>query len=1627
MRQKAFHVYSLVALLLALFSISVQAQLSDITQPGDPIVGTSNNTPGSEGVANAIDNQPTKYLNFDRLNTGFTVTPRVGLSVVQMLTLTSANDAPERDPASYKLEGSYDGSNFVVIAEGAVPAFTNRFQKVVAPFDNNTPYLSYRLTFPQVVGPGGNSMQISEVELLGFLAPTDVTQPGDAIVGTSNNTPGSEGVANAIDNQPTKYLNFDRVGTGFTVTPSVGGTLVSGITLTSANDAPERDPATYTLEGSLDGVTFYPIASGAVPAFPSRFYKNYIFFPNSRAFAAYRLVFPTVTGPGGNSMQISEVELLGVVSDLAQDVTQPGDPIVGTSNNTPGSEGVANAIDNQPTKYLNFDRLGTGFTVAPRSGLTIVSGLTLTSANDAPERDPADYLLEGSYDGSNFVAIASGAVPAFPSRFFKNTILFENKIPYLQYKLTFPNVVGPGGNSMQISEVELLGVLAPTDVTVPGDAIVGTSNNTPGSEGVANAIDNQPTKYLNFDRVGTGFTVTPGVGDTIVSGLSLTSANDAPERDPATYALSGSVDGANYLPISSGSVPAFTARFQKRYVFFPGNTKAFKSYRLIFPDVTGPGGNSMQISEVEFLGVTPGVVNTNEIETLIRRQPQDTPVLVGSAATFRVGLTGPWKVQWYRNGNRIPGANNATYTIASAVQADDGAVFYAVAQSPQGMQRSSDAMLSIFSPSAVKSIGLSFQGSGANGAPTAMQPSDITGFHPQAYWNNLAGGSGTLNTPNTSDNTPHSSINVTWATSGEWGAGTGNSDPTERLLNGMATSASTDEASAQTITFSGVPAGSHTLFVHTVQVPQEFFNMNFVAVTHGSAGDVLQRRYIRPQNSDEHNASPGFSLVTASTAQTRGVGNMLRFDGLQAGADGVIEVRFYSPGRVDLPGGDPIRGPGVNAVQLVLDLPSAGDAPAITRQPVSANAIVGGQVTLLVEASGPNLAYQWLRNGLVINGANEPELTLSNLQTNDVGSYSVVVSNPAGRVASRTVTVGVVSSSQLTAGLSVYLPLNDGGGDGATAANLAPGGQAGHISGGADFQPGEVANGLALNGADTYVLVPNYTKVGANMTVAGWVSSFTGEGPLVNNWVEGQTTGSSGQFLVDLFLDNGVPSVRAQIEVGPNRVLATAPLTLEQADPFLLHHFAMTANGVTMTIYWDGQLLTAVDYLGTINSTPSIPWLAVGANLGAGSPPPVTGTPFYGQLDEIGLWGRTLSDIEVVGLYNGGLAGKALPEIPAVLNINRSPIANPDSAVTGVAQAVEIDVLANDSDPDAGDVLTLVSVTVPAHGTASITTNSTVAYVPAAGFAGSDSFSYRINDGHGGIASGLVTVTVRDAIPPVVSCPGDITATATSDTGVAVNFTATASDAGSGLQSLVCAPASGSTFAVGETIVTCTARDNAGNSASCSFKVTVTRDTGNHCPVAVANVGPGVDVFLCGAETVVIAGDYSGIGGTCTDGTARVQLDGTDSRDADGNTLTYSWFLVQDSGAVVPVGSGATASTVLEPGMYTIRLVVDDGHCQDHMDVDIHVITPAEGIAALVDDINSTGLGSRNRRPLISLLKSASACYDRCLCESGVKQLNAFINKVRAQVEPSRPEVAADLVAKAQALLDATTCGSSTP
>jgi hypothetical protein len=154
--------------------------------------------------------------------------------------------------------------------------------------------------------------------------------------------------------------------------------------------------------------------------------------------------------------------------------------------------------------------------------------------------------------------------------------------PAFDHSAWMPVTLGLGYDRPQPGQTNT--TIEPEDVTRPGDTIEPTSNNSPGNETAENAIDNtSSTKYLNFDELNAGFTVTPSVGDTVLTGLRLTSANDAPERDPTSYILSGSRDGTTFTEIARGTIPDFTARFFTVEVAFT-NTAAYLHYRLRRPD-----------------------------------------------------------------------------------------------------------------------------------------------------------------------------------------------------------------------------------------------------------------------------------------------------------------------------------------------------------------------------------------------------------------------------------------------------------------------------------------------------------------------------------------------------------------------------------------------------------------------------------------------------------------------------------------------------------------------------------------------------------------------------------------------------------------------------------------------------------------------------------------------------------------------------------------------------------------------------------------------------------------------------------------------------------------------------------
>jgi len=132
-------------------------------------IPTSNNSPSNEGPNNAFDNNPnTKYLNFDKKNAGVTVQLNTG-RVVTGFTVTTANDFSGRDPTSYKLYGSNDGSTWTLIKQDSISLSENRFTtSAVVNTGNNTAYAYYFMLFPTTKAGEGcglncDSMQIAEL------------------------------------------------------------------------------------------------------------------------------------------------------------------------------------------------------------------------------------------------------------------------------------------------------------------------------------------------------------------------------------------------------------------------------------------------------------------------------------------------------------------------------------------------------------------------------------------------------------------------------------------------------------------------------------------------------------------------------------------------------------------------------------------------------------------------------------------------------------------------------------------------------------------------------------------------------------------------------------------------------------------------------------------------------------------------------------------------------------------------------------------------------------------------------------------------------------------------------------------------------------------------------------------------------------------------------------------------------------------------------------------------------------------------------------------------------------------------------------------------------------------------
>ena len=361
-----------------------------------------------------------------------------------------------------------------------------------------------------------------------------------------------------------------------------------------------------------------------------------------------------------------------------------------------------------------------------------------------------------------------------------------------------------------------------------------------------------------------------------------------------------------------------------------------------------------------------------------------------------------------------------------------------------------------------------------------------------------------------------------------------------------------------------------------------------------------------------------------------------------------------------------------------------------------------------------------------------------------------------------------------------------------------------------------------------------------------------------------------------------------------------------------------------------------------------------------------------------------------------------------VTAVNDAPVAEDQSVATSEDTPVSVTLTGSDVE---GSALSFTVLSGPAHGTLSGTAPN-LTYTPNANDNGTDSFTFKVNDGALDSAPATVSITVtpvNDA--PIVSGIPDQTIPVNSTTGP-IAFTVDDIDDGPAGLTVVASSDNAALTPPGSITIsgsganrTITITPAGGQTGSATISVTVsdsaasTGTTFNLTVTASANQPPVADA----SATVTQIVSANGID-------ALVTLDGSRSHDPDNDALTYTW---SESGNTIALG--AVAQVTLPLGSHTITLTVNDGEVSANTVVTVQVSTLAQTISEIITAVQTADILSIQQNELISVLRAAADSCARGNLTSGVNQLQAFENKINAQAGKKIDEATArDLLADAQ-------------
>ncbi|MFS0838091.1 basic secretory protein-like protein [Paenibacillus sp. 1P03SA] len=267
---------------------------------------------------------------------------------VTSYTITSAEDVPDRDPKSWVLKGSNDGSDWIPLDTRQNQSFSSRHETKTYSFTNTTAYKYVKFdNFNNQSGSG--ILQLAEIKIYdGSAKKWSATKP--TVTASGEHTPTNikenlvdgTSVTKWLIKDDTAWLKFDF---GEQVT-------LDGYALTAANDRPERDPKSWVLQGSNDNKTWTGIDTKSSENFNVRHQrKHYLLTNNTKAYRYYRL--NNIKNHSGTSIQLGEVEF-----SRTNDIGHAVNPVIEVKNLDPTGGGslFTNALPDAEKEILAVAR-----------------------------------------------------------------------------------------------------------------------------------------------------------------------------------------------------------------------------------------------------------------------------------------------------------------------------------------------------------------------------------------------------------------------------------------------------------------------------------------------------------------------------------------------------------------------------------------------------------------------------------------------------------------------------------------------------------------------------------------------------------------------------------------------------------------------------------------------------------------------------------------------------------------------------------------------------------------------------------------------------------------------------------------------------------------------------------------------------------------------------------------------------------------------------------------------------------------------------------------------------------------------------------------------------------------------